>query len=630
MLHEFDIHYRQLFESMNDAFLLVRMTYDDAGIPASYQYLEANPAMEKLAHLNRHQILGGHGHELLPIIEPHWMEAFDRVAKTGVPESVEYYSKDPGCWYRVYACRIAPETIALIYSDITEHKKTQAELEKTSRELQNLTVNAPDVIGRVDRELRHLFVNRVIADFTGIANTEFVGKTVEELGFPAQLCELWSENFREVFDAGEGRELEFSFPSSNGVRYFHMRAVPEFGADDKVETVMFITRDITNLKVAEEALGESDDRFRIMADGTPVMIWATDPGGVIDFVNRTYCDFFGVTAQEVIQHGWQPLVHPDDSEPYVSEFERALKKRRSFQAEARVRRYDGQWRWIASYGSPRFSAFGRFLGMVGSSPDITDMKKAEETVRDVNKTLEERVIEKNREVLLQADQLRALANRLREVEQRERKRLSKIVHDHIQQHIVAAQMRLESIKAELQTGILQDTVETLKTILSGVLESSRSLVSELSPQGLRAAGLIGGLNWLAQQMKEEHGLSVNLRYDGDAEPESESLQLLVFDFLRELLLNIAKHADTQHAEVTLSRSGGSVLTLIVRDNGNGFDPYLMNNPRLLDSGFGLFSIRERLAHLGGSMDIESKPGEGARIALKIPIREDEAPLQGDP
>ena len=127
-------------------------------------------------------------------------------------------------------------------------------------------------------------------------------------------------------------------------------------------------------KRAEETLRESEERFRTMADGLPLMIWVHDVEGQLQFVNRTYCQFFGVTFEQVRGPNWQPLVHPDDVATYTGEFSACVRDRRPFDAEARVRRFDGEWRWIESWAQLRYSASGELLGMVGTSADITERK----------------------------------------------------------------------------------------------------------------------------------------------------------------------------------------------------------------------------------------------------------------
>jgi PAS domain S-box-containing protein len=131
----------------------------------------------------------------------------------------------------------------------------------------------------------------------------------------------------------------------------------------------------------EEALRERERRFRTMANGTPVMLWVTDSAGKIEYINRAYCDFFGVTRDAVRAGGWELLIHPDDAAGYVDVFAACSREQRPFRAQARVRHHDGQWRWIDSQGQPRFTETGEFLGMAGSSLDVTERKQLEEELR---------------------------------------------------------------------------------------------------------------------------------------------------------------------------------------------------------------------------------------------------------
>ena len=139
--------------------------------------------------------------------------------------------------------------------------------------------------------------------------------------------------------------------------------------------------DVTERALAEQALRESEARFRAMADDAPLPIWLTDALGTVQFINATYRDFFGVPDADAGGIDWPSLIHPEDRDAYVAAFEASIRTRTSFDAEARARRADGSWRWLSSRGVPRWTADGAFLGLVGTSPDVTERRRLEEHER---------------------------------------------------------------------------------------------------------------------------------------------------------------------------------------------------------------------------------------------------------
>ena len=139
--------------------------------------------------------------------------------------------------------------------------------------------------------------------------------------------------------------------------------------------------DITERKRAEEALSESEDRFRVMADSCPTMMWVTGAEGGLQFINRSYREFAGTTCEQMAGAKWHSLVHPDDAPEYVGAFHRAVREHGPFRAEARVRRADGEWRWFGSYATPRLSPGGEYLGHIGLSSDITERRQADRALQ---------------------------------------------------------------------------------------------------------------------------------------------------------------------------------------------------------------------------------------------------------
>jgi PAS domain S-box-containing protein len=182
--------------------------------------------------------------------------------------------------------------------------------------------------------------------------------------------------------AGDDLELEFRVMlPGGGVRWLYDRGKMERDADGKASYLVGACTDITHRKQVEETVRESEERFRTLADALPLIVWVHGPDGQQEFVNQTFCTFFGVTREDMRGGRWQALMHPDDAEAYTAEFIACVRDHRPFHAEVRVRHADGQWHWLESWATPRSSGSGEFLGYIGSSADVTERKNADQALR---------------------------------------------------------------------------------------------------------------------------------------------------------------------------------------------------------------------------------------------------------
>lgn len=243
-------------------------------------------------------------------------------------------------------------------------------------------------------------------------------------------------------------------------------------------------------------------------------------------------------------------------------------------------------------------------------------KQAEEDLKTLNATLEQRVVERTAVAERRAAQLQVLAAELTQAEERERHRLVRVLHDHLQQLLVAAQVRLSPLCHAPDPNTAQ-TASQVDELLTQCLAESRSLTVQLSPPVLYDAGLAAGLGWLARQVKEKHGLHVDVVAAPETEPCDEAILVFLFQAVRELLLNVVKHARAKAARVELTALDRNQIRLVVADQGKGFDLTTLETHRTT-GGLGLFSIRERLELLGGRVAIDSAPRRGTRIVIEVP------------
>jgi PAS domain S-box-containing protein len=222
----------------------------------------------------------------------------------------------------------------------------------------------------------------------------------------------------------------------------------------------------------------------------------------------------------------------------------------------------------------------------------------------------EKVLEK------QARQLRQLAMELTLAEQRERRRLARVLHDDLQQLMAAAKMRLASLR-NAQDGQVRRAVAEVDDLLRQSIEASRTLAGELSPPILHDKGLVSAIEWLQRWMKDKHGLLVDVASDGSFDDFGDDVLAIMFHSIRELLFNTVKHAQVKSASVSIGRDGQRIRA-VISDDGVGFEPSKLTRFDGQTGGFGLSSIQERFAVMGGSLVVDSAPGKGSRFTLVSP------------
>ena len=220
--------------------------------------------------------------------------------------------------------------------------------------------------------------------------------------------------------------------------------------------------------------------------------------------------------------------------------------------------------------------------------------------------------------------LRALASELVLTEERERRSLATDLHDSVAQSLALCKYYLEELENAPTTQTHERKLGETVALIDQALEQTRSLIFELSPPILHDLGLEAALGSLTNRMQRIHGIKIDYTYVGKGNELPEDLSVLLFRAVRELLFNIVKHAKATHVGISLAKDHDQ-LQIEVVDDGIGFD--LAEAARRLrrGSGFGLFSVSERLQHLGGSFDISSRPGYGTRAILTVPLGGKEIP-----
>jgi len=284
-----------------------------------------------------------------------------------------------------------------------------------------------------------------------------------------------------------------------------------------------------------------------------------------------------------------------------------------------VVREDGQKITLYSSAAPLFDEAGKPRGAVGAFMDVTQLKQTEERLRLLNETLEQQVAQRTAESNRRAAQLRTMVAELSQAEQRERRRLSQVLHDHLQQILVAARMKVQRLQRRAsQDEALAQIADEADELIDQCISESRSLTVELSPPVLYDGGLAAALDWLARRVEEKNGLPVDVMADRSADSPDMDLRVFLFQAVRELLFNVVKHAQATRAQVLTVRREDGGLQIEVRDDGGGCELERFTSRASNGGGFGLFHVRERIELLGGTLRIESTPGIGTRVEISVP------------
>jgi PAS domain S-box-containing protein len=406
--------------------------------------------------------------------------------------------------------------------------------------------------------------------------------------------------------------------------WLHMESSREVLLDREGRAVRLVGAmvDVTHRVAAEAALRESEERLRLALVAGHMGAWDVDLATERTRWDEKECELLGLSDADAAPspQAFYGQVHPEDRTMIRQAVQRAIEGTGLMEYEFRVIHPDGEVRWLAARGQVLKDEQGRAVRIVGVNYDVTQRKRTEERLRSFTLELEWRVAERTRELMQSQDRLRALATELNLTEQRERKRLAGDLHDYLAQLLALVRMRMGQLKRQSLSAGQAEMVAEAEKVVNEALTYTRTLVTQLSPPVLHEFGLPVALKWLGQQMVRQE-LTVEVRqFVPDELTLPEDQAVLLFQSIRELLVNVRKHADTHRALLTIEERSGELI-ISVHDDGAGSERAITahSQPTATSSKFGLFSIKERMLAIGGRFEFESAPGKGTTATLRLPL-----------
>lgn len=430
-------------------------------------------------------------------------------------------------------------------------------------------------------------------------------------------------------------ELEHRVIRTDGsLGWIYSRAIPIFAEHDEILEWFGSASDVTQRKQAEEALREQQERAEFVADASDVGFWFCDlPFDKLAWDKRVKNHFWLPPDADVTIHTFYERLHPEDREPTRLAMERSIANNTQYDVEYRTVAPDGRQNWIRAIGRTFYDAAGQPTRFDGVTLNVTDRKQSalalsasEARYRVLAEGLDQQVQARtlelqsgNREILRMYESLRTLSTRMMTVQDEERRRIARDLHDSSGQLLAVIDMQLSTLAQDLRKAAPQfnEQVEETERLVEQLQKEIRTTSYLLHPPLLDEAGLFSALSWYVEGLNKRSNVQIALEIAPNFGRLPRDIELVVFRLVQESLANIYRHSGSETAMIRIARDEGTI-TVEVQDQGKGIPPQKLLEIQSEGSGVGIRGMRERLRQFSGELRIES--GEnGTRVWVTISI-----------
>ncbi len=486
-----------------------------------------------------------------------------------------------------------PQGIIAIGRDISQRRRDEERL----RFLGSITENTSEAIIVTDTDFSITYINKVAEKFFGYRLDELKGITPELFNAEPKAGQIQQKLYQNVA-AGKVYLGESLNRRKDGSTFFcEYKVMPLKDNDGRIYAYSSVQRDISDRKHNEEVLRQSEDTFRrtFEAIPDPAYIWSQQQDGrlllskynqaAVQITKGGIKNFIGIEAEKLFAG------QPD----FIKKIRLAMSRGKRQYSEV-IYNYQstGEEKWL----------------------QVDYVKTAANNVMVITKDISERK-EAETKLLAYQEQLRALTSEMVLVEERERRRIASELHDQIGQNLALGKLKLTALEKKPGNEAMKKELAVVRRLLECSIQDARSLIFDLSPPVLYELGFAAALEWLAEKMQTQFHIPIELECCRTVPELQLDQQVILFQVIRELLVNVGKHSRARQAKIILTHEG-PLLKIQVNDDGVGFDASKIFTPRKQQSGFGFFSIRERLNYLGGKLEVKSRPGQGSQIILTVP------------
>lgn len=544
---------------------------------------------------------------------------------------------------------VLAETNMELEREIIERKTTESALRESEERYRTLFTTSIDAIFIVDQSMRYVDVNQSLLDLFGYSRSEILGSGWCMPFHDRSGVEVIK---REITEKGYAFDTEVRFKRKDGVVLDGLATVKAWrDSAGEIRGYQGFYRDITEQKRAERILKyqaefqELISKISVNFINIPVNMIDT----AIEQTLKTLCEYVHVDhgfvyrnteggTHAVLNYEWRSegfdRYDPDMEEKAdiaLEWLQSHIKKMDSIDfTELLLQPSNTQSEYCRSlvYREKSFISIpmvynGTLTGFFGFDSILNDKTWDDDTIsllyfvgQMLENTLERKTAEKR--IIEYQEKLRTIASELTLTEERERRRIAVELHDRIGQTLAVAKMKLQGLQKTVPSLGVTESLDEVCIFIEDAIHDTRLLVSEISPPVLYDLGFEAAIEWLVESVQHEHNIAARFKDNGIEKKLSHNMKVLLFQMVREILFNVVKHAHATKVNVTL-KGKEKTVEIEVEDDGVGFDVTIIESKSAISPGFGLFSIRERLDHFGGSMSIHSHQGKGTRIVLISPV-----------
>jgi PAS domain S-box-containing protein len=520
------------------------------------------------------------------------------------------------------------EVLGMSY-DISQQKRVEQELRRRDEEMRSMADNVPDIIARVDRAGRYLYVNRRVEEITGRSREQFLGKNSGELNFPEELVELWHRNRCRAFDTAQTVESEFIFPVKGEPRHFESRHIPELCDDGTVRTLLSLVRDISDQKLAQLKLADSEERFRMAFESIPVGMFVMDSKLQMQRANRALREMLGYSEAELMALSPYDITHPDDLADGRDKMAALMRGDIPFYTrEKRHLTKDGRMVWgrlTVTMVRGRNNEPHRYIGIL---EDISERRATDEELTRYRDNLEElvrsrtRALEASQQTLRSAERLASLGTLAAGIAHE--------INNPVGTILLAAEMAMAAHESQ-DADALMRCLEGIKAdaqrcgrIVKNVLNFARQEPTEKAPHPLN--DVVNDAVRRTQAYAAERGAQMITSLGttvGSVLMNSLALEQAFTNVLRNSIesrqqpvtIRVATVACNQHYEVTVADDGPGIAREALL---HIFDPFFTMRRATGGIGLGLSLVHGTITDHHGRIRVDSAVGRGTTFTIELP------------